>query len=155
MKNIQTIEKTIDLLGLSVRKEIKKLKTEKKEDYQTIASGIIKEGVQSSSLELIRKKLDLDHKEVSALLDVSIRTLQRKKHQIRKLSRSVSDRLFTIANVVALAEMVLENEKDAIDWLKAPHHALKGDRPIDLLVTSIGIHQVQELLMAMEHTSYY
>ncbi len=62
-----------------------------------------------------------------------------------------SDRLVRTANVMALAEEVLEGGDNAKAWLSRAQSALANEIPQDLLSTDVGAKQVEDLLLQMEH----
>jgi putative toxin-antitoxin system antitoxin component (TIGR02293 family) len=46
---------------------------------------------------------------------------------------------------------VLGDADKARRWLKAPNRALGGEVPFDLLDTDIGAHQIEDVLMRLNH----
>jgi hypothetical protein len=69
------------------------------------------------------------------------------KLAIRKLSGSESERAERIARLYTMAEEVLGSEREARDFLFAPHAKLDGHRPIDWMRTEIGGRNVEQLLL--------
>jgi putative toxin-antitoxin system antitoxin component (TIGR02293 family) len=66
----------------------------------------------------------------------------------------VSDRLFRVARIGALAIDVLEGEAHAVHWLKRPQIGLGGSIPLALLTTDVGSVEVEKLLLRIEHGVY-
>jgi len=84
-------------------------------------------------------------KELSTTLDLSPRSLQRRRHQGR-LARYESDRLYRLARIVALAKRYIGDEDTATRWLKRPNRALGGDIPLGLIDTEPGARAVENVL---------
>jgi putative toxin-antitoxin system antitoxin component (TIGR02293 family) len=59
------------------------------------------------------------------------------------------DHLELISNI--LAEKVLENRDQALEWLRTPQFGLGNRVPLDLLATEAGAHEVENLLFRIEH----
>jgi len=98
--------------------------------------------------EVIGKVLDsagLTLKELAASLDLSPRSLQRRR-QHGRLARYESDRLYRLARIVALAKGQIGDEGTAARWLKRPNRALGGKRPLDLVDTEPGARSVEDVL---------
>lgn len=98
--------------------------------------AVVKELIRSSGLTL---------NELAAALDLSTRSLQRRRRTGR-LARYESDRLYRLARIVAIAAEYLGDRDRAIRWLKRPNHALGGIAPISAVDTEAGARQVENVL---------
>lgn len=74
------------------------------------------------------------------------RSLDRRKAQGGVLSLAESDRVFRLERIAAHADRVFGNREKAQRWLRQPNRALDMARPIDLLGSETGAHQVHEIL---------
>ena len=83
--------------------------------------------------------------EIASSLDLSLRSLQRRKHEGR-LARYESDRLYRLARIVVLAEHFLGDHNLAIEWLRRPNHVLGGVAPLEVIDTELGARQVENVL---------
>lgn len=63
-----------------------------------------------------------------------------------RLSTSESDHLFRVAHTIALAESFFGDTDKALRWLSKPKSRFLGKSPIEMLSTTIGARQVEELL---------
>lgn len=108
-------------------------------------------GLPASALDRFKRSAKLADAEVAALLQVGSRTLSRLKATKSPLSPDISDRLYAVAAVYALAEEVLGDAAGAQAWLAEPQHGLAARRPQDLLGTELGRQQVTALLKRIEH----
>lgn len=97
---------------------------------------VVSELMQSSGLTL---------KELASALDLSTRSLQRRRRSGR-LARYESDRLYRLARIVAIADDSLGGGERARDWLKRPNRALGGVAPIAAIDTELGARQVENIL---------
>ena len=105
----------------------------------------IREGFPPAVVEELMRAAGLTLKELASALDLSARSLQRRRRGGR-LARYESDRLYRLARTVALAREFLGDHDKAIRWLKRPNRALGGISPIAALDTELGARQVENIL---------
>jgi putative toxin-antitoxin system antitoxin component (TIGR02293 family) len=105
----------------------------------------IREGFPQKVVGSIMSSAGLTLKELSATLDLSARSLQRRRHQGR-LARYESDRLYRLARIVALAKQYIGDEEAANRWLKRSNRALGGNVPLELIDTELGARAVENVL---------
>jgi putative toxin-antitoxin system antitoxin component (TIGR02293 family) len=108
-------------------------------------SAAIRAGFPHAAVEGLLESSGLSLLEITSSLDLSLRSLQRRKIQGR-LARYESDRLYRLARLVALAEFFLGDHQIAIDWLKRPNHVLGGVTPLSVVDTELGARQVENIL---------
>ena len=104
----------------------------------------IREGFPHAVLAELMRASGLTLKELASALDLSSRSLQRRRRG--RLARFESDRLYRLARVLALARESLGDEARATRWLKRTNRALGGVAPIAAIDTELGAHQVENLL---------
>ena len=105
----------------------------------------IREGFPPAVVEGLMRSAGLTLKELAQSLDLSPRSLQRRRHGGR-LARYESDRIYRLARIVALANEYLGGQEQATRWLKRPNRALGGVAPIDAIDTELGARQVENVL---------
>lgn len=105
----------------------------------------IRDGFPQRVVEGLMEAAHLSVKEVASALDLSSRSLQRRRRQGR-LARFESDRIYRLARIVALAKSSLGSRETAARWLKRPNRALGGQAPLDVLDTEIGARSVENVL---------
>ncbi len=105
----------------------------------------IREGFPQSVVEEVMHAADLTLKELATALDLSARSLQRRRREGR-LARYESDRLYRLARIVALAKFYVGDSSKATRWLRRPNRALGGSTPLDLVDTEIGARTVENVL---------
>jgi putative toxin-antitoxin system antitoxin component (TIGR02293 family) len=105
----------------------------------------IKEGFPPRVVEQLMQASGLTLKELATALDLSPRSLQRRRRTGR-LARYESDRLYRLARIVALANEFLGDHERAVHWLKRPNRALGGISPVAALDTELGARQVENIL---------
>ena len=98
--------------------------------------GVVEELMQASGLTL---------KELAASLDLSARSLQRRRSS-GKLARYESDRLYRLARLVAIANEYLGDQERTRRWFKQPNRALGGVAPVTAIDTELGARQVENIL---------
>src|SRR6266852_403727 len=105
----------------------------------------IREGFPHIVVEALMRASGLTLKELSETLDLSPRSLQRRRRSGR-LARFESDRLYRLARIVALARQSLGDHERAVRWLKRSNRALGGLAPLAGLDTEPGARQVENVL---------
>ena len=105
----------------------------------------IREGFPPGVVEELMRASGLTLKELADALDLSVRSLQRRRRSGR-LARYESDRLYRLARIVALADEFLGGHEKATRWLKRPNRALGGIAPVEALDTELGARQVENIL---------
>lgn len=105
----------------------------------------IREGFRPAVIEALMQSCGLTLKELADSLDLSLRSLQRRRRSGR-LARYESDRLYRLARLMALANEYLGGKERAIRWLKRPNRALGGLAPVAAIDTELGARQVENVL---------
>ncbi len=105
----------------------------------------IREGFPPAVVKVLLQSCGLTLNELARALDLSPRSLQRRRRSGR-LARYESDRLYRLARIVALADEFLGNHDKAVHWLKKPNRALGGITPVEALDTELGARQVENIL---------
>lgn len=112
--------------------------------------ALIREGIPVDCASRVQASLALPDQNFADFLAVGTRTLLRMRQGNKRLSMAAGDRLFRLARLLSLATEVLENPRAARDWLSAPQPGLGGMRPLDLMLTEAGCHEVEQLLGRIE-----
>jgi putative toxin-antitoxin system antitoxin component (TIGR02293 family) len=105
----------------------------------------IREGFPAAVVEELMRASGLTLRELASALDLSPRSLQRRRRSGR-LARYESDRLYRLARIVAIANEYLGDHERALRWLKHPNRALGGLAPVAAIDTEPGARQVESIL---------
>lgn len=105
----------------------------------------IRVGFRPAVVEELMRASGLTLKELASALDLSPRSLQRRRSSGR-LAQYESDRLYRLARIVAIANKYLGDRKRALRWLKRPNRALGGIAPVAAIDTELGARQVENVL---------
>jgi putative toxin-antitoxin system antitoxin component (TIGR02293 family) len=105
----------------------------------------IREGFPPAVVEELMRASGLSLKELAESLDLSPRSLQRRRRSGR-LARFESDRLYRLARIIALARQSLGTQELAMHWLKRANRALGGVAPIAAIDTEPGARHVENVL---------
>jgi putative toxin-antitoxin system antitoxin component (TIGR02293 family) len=105
----------------------------------------IREGFPPAVVEELMRASGLTLKELAGALDLSPRSLQRRRGSGR-LTPFESDRLYRLARIVAIGNEYLGDQQRTMNWLKRPNRALGGIAPIAALDTELGARQVENIL---------
>ncbi|HTP29330.1 MAG TPA: antitoxin Xre/MbcA/ParS toxin-binding domain-containing protein [Anaeromyxobacteraceae bacterium] len=106
--------------------------------------GLVRHGLPYQALRAVTDSLLLSLKDLQGTLQLSPRSLQRRK--TARLSPLESERILRLARVAVHATQVLGDRAAALDWLSTPNRALSGEQPIHLLDTDVGTNEVMEVL---------
>ncbi len=104
----------------------------------------IREGFPHAVLQNIMRASGLTLEELASALDLSSRSLQRRRRG--RLARFESDRLYRMARLMALARETLGEGGRAMRWLKRANRALGGVAPLAAIDTELGARQVENIL---------
>lgn len=107
-------------------------------------------GLPISALKRFKQETALTDEQLAGMLQVGARTLTRLK-SLRRLPPDLSDRLYALASLYALAEEVLGSRESAISWLNQPQYGLEYQVPREFLATELGREQVRELLNRIKY----
>lgn len=105
----------------------------------------IREGFRSAVVEKLMRASGLTLKELASALDLSPRSLQRRRSSGR-LERHESDRLYRLARIVAIANVYLGDRERALRWLRDPNRTLSGIAPLAAIDTELGAREVENIL---------
>lgn len=85
---------------------------------------------------------------------IPLKTLVSRCKENQSLSLEESDRLFRLVHVIAMSDAIFGDQEKAKRWLSKPKRQLAGKSPTELLSTSAGTHQVEELLIRVAEGLY-
>ncbi len=80
---------------------------------------------------------------------IPLKTLKKRLANGQRLNLNQSDRLFRVAHITAMAEVLFESDEKAWRWLSKPKTRFSGKSPIAMLSTSQGTRQVEEMLIQL------
>src|SRR5438445_12221495 len=112
---------------------------------ETDLQDAIREGFPQTVVKEVMDAAGITLKELATSLDLSARSLQRRRREGRLASHE-SDRLYRLARVIALTKYYLSNQDTATRWLTRPNRALGGRAPLELIDTELGARTVENVL---------
>ncbi|MDZ7719308.1 MAG: antitoxin Xre/MbcA/ParS toxin-binding domain-containing protein [Balneolaceae bacterium] len=118
-------------------------------DLSTAAANI-RNGLATDILKTIQTRLNISKKELSQLLTISPRTIDRRRKEA-VLPADESERSYRIARLTDLAAGVFGNMEKASKWFKEPNYALGNQKPIELMKTEPGARLVERTLHQIDH----
>lgn len=114
------------------------------------AAAKIGNGLGTSILATIQARLRISNRQLSDLMMVSPRTLDRRKKE-ETLPPDESERSYRIARLTDCAYQVFEDPDKVARWFSEPNFALGNKKPINLAKTEPGARLVEQLLGRIEH----
>jgi putative toxin-antitoxin system antitoxin component (TIGR02293 family) len=113
----------------------------------------VRNGLGMAELDAVVDALNLSQSDVQDVIDISVRTLQRRRKQGKALTPAESDRLWRLLHIWAKSRVAFASESSARQWLKAPHGLLNGETPLERLDTEPGLREVEDLLTTLDETN--
>ncbi|MBN1619250.1 DUF2384 domain-containing protein [candidate division WOR-3 bacterium] len=111
----------------------------------------IEGGIPYSAFNRFQKYFEMTAGELAELLQISVRTLQRRK-TAGKFEPKESDRLVRLSRVFWKALELFEGDFDgAKKWLSEKQAGLGNLRPIDFIKSETGAKEVENLIGRLEH----
>lgn len=112
-----------------------------------------RKGIAKKALLRIADLSGLSVSELSKLLPVSLRTIQRYSDD-HLLDRAVSEHALQIAEVLSHGTRVFSSLESFQRWLHTPSVALGHQKPVSFFDTGFGTRMVSDLLGRIEHGVY-
>jgi putative toxin-antitoxin system antitoxin component (TIGR02293 family) len=116
--------------------------------------GAVKQGFTMVEGENVRDAMGLPKTDFFRVVGLSARTAQRRQKDEKVLDVVSSDRIWRLANILAIATLVFKDREKARSWLHRSQPGLSGERPVDLLETEKGAGAVEDLLNAIRYGNY-
>lgn len=110
----------------------------------------IRDGLPISAFSTLKTELDVADKVLAQIVNMSPRTLTRRRQQGRLLPDE-SDRLWRIGYLFERASELLGGPDRAREWFKRPKKALNGKTPLEYTDTEPGTIEVEDLLGRLEY----
>tara|TARA_B100002049_G_C15967270_1_gene327152 strand:- start:3 stop:512 length:510 start_codon:yes stop_codon:yes gene_type:complete len=108
-------------------------------------------GIDYKQYHVVFERMSFNSTDLSKYLQISKRTLEKKKQDKLPLSHTASDRLLELAELYDYGIEVFANKEKFEKWMNRKSLALGGIIPKDLLDTSHGIRIVRQALGRIEH----
>ena len=121
-------------------------------DYKTPdIVNVLQTGLSFDAFEHFAENLGLPKEELLHLIQLPLRTLQRRKKE-GVLHPAESDRLLRAARVFAQAVSLFNGDyKAAREWFAKPLGALGGSSPLEFASTELGAREVETIIGRLEH----
>jgi putative toxin-antitoxin system antitoxin component (TIGR02293 family) len=111
---------------------------------------IVGEGLPKAALRTAVRRVFAVPREANRYLYriVAEATYKRRNGKLRVIESERTERL---ARVIAAAEAVWNDQKDAREWLTAPHPELGQRSPIECALSELGARQVESLVDRLQY----
>lgn len=110
----------------------------------------LKQGLSTEIADELCIELKITRQELARYTGVGERTLKRKFKEGR-LNCGQSERMVRLSRLLERTVQVMGGREAAVQWLKAPRSYLRGQTPLDMVVTELGTEEVLNLLGRIEH----
>ena len=109
----------------------------------------VESGLPKHSLERVVERAGIHGPARAKLMQRVVPAATYKRRQRLKLVES--ERTERLARVIALAEMLWDDDAEAKRFLATPHAELGGRKPIEAALTDLGARQVEDVVMRALH----
>ncbi len=150
MATYLAVKQPVNLLMQLLNNETKLLSTPQNlvSDYDLLT--ITRRGLPKKSLVNLSKQISITLHELSNILHISERTLQR--YDADELVKTeYSEKAVELARLYAHGTEVFGSLENFITWMKTPSMVFKNETPISLLDSLIGFNLVFQELGRIEH----
>lgn len=114
----------------------------------------IEAGFPYRTFERFRRNIDLTTEELANFVQISLRTLARRR-ETGRLTAEESDRLLRVSRVFGQALGLFGGDVEAARaWLARPAPALGNRTPREVATTELGAREVENLIGRLEHGVY-
>ncbi|MFU8859789.1 MAG: antitoxin Xre/MbcA/ParS toxin-binding domain-containing protein [Cyclonatronaceae bacterium] len=138
-----------DSSKMVVNDVVVKYRASRENTYSTVEQA--QEGVPVSAFFDLLEVTGLSKIELSGLLDVSFKTIQRYQKENKKLSALNSEQILKMITLYQKAEEVFGDVASFNRWLRKPALGLAGQHPLKFMQTPGGIDLIYDELMRIEH----
>jgi len=110
---------------------------------------LIRTGIKSSSIASFLKHSNLSQKQLSKIIHLSERTLQRNSPE-KLLDLGASEKLIELCRLFHKGITVFNNKEKLLLWINRPNLPLNNQTPLELMETSLGMDMVHDELIKIE-----
>lgn len=111
----------------------------------------VEKGFPYKSFVELRRQIQLTNQLLADLVQISERTLTRRKKEGR-LKPDESERLLRYSRLLDMAIELFEGDRRAAhEWLSRGNRALGGRTPLEASKTEVGAREVENLVVRLEH----
>mgnify|MGYP001115904526 CR=1 FL=1 len=109
----------------------------------------VESGLPKLSLERVVERAGIEGPARAKLMQrVVPAATYKRRHRLKLVESEKTERL---ARVIALAEMLWDDEAEARRFLSTPHPELNGRKPIEAALTELGARQVEDIVNRALH----
>jgi putative toxin-antitoxin system antitoxin component (TIGR02293 family) len=115
--------------------------------------SIVRVGMTKKDLESLKEKTALGYDDLARILSVTRATLINKKGD-EKFSTTLSERIFSIADIYSYGYEVFGDKDKFNQWMSKPNSALAGESPYALIDNCYGREEVKNIIGRIDYGVY-
>ncbi len=112
---------------------------------------VAREGLAYTKFKIAEAAFQLSKQELSCLLHISDRTLERIHKDKKRLSTPQTERILELSMLFEVGWDLFGSRDNFRKWLDVPAQSFKGKTPLSMLDTTYGIQSVEQLLQRLSH----
>lgn len=112
--------------------------------------NLARKGISKKALLSLAKQISLTIQELSNIMHISERTLQRYT-PATLIKTEHAEKAIELARLYQRGTDVFGTMENFNDWMKTPNYTLNGETPLSLLDTSIGFELILQTLGRIEY----
>lgn len=120
-------------------------------DKNTSRTEAVHQGYRPFVYKNIIEKAKLSQDEFHKATHIPVSTIKCKLKNNERFSTQESDAMYRLAALLKLAIDLFEDEKRALEWIRESVYGLDGNRPIDMVSTTVDFEIVKDLIYRIEH----
>lgn len=113
----------------------------------------VRYGLSKRDLENLKSRTKLDYDKLSKALSVTRATLINRKGA-QKFSPSISERIFSLADIYSYGYSVFQDETKFNKWMFSANQALGGKMPYDFIDNVFGREEVKNIIGRIDFGVY-
>lgn len=119
-----------------------------------LVSEIVSKGPSAQILQELASSLDLTISQLSAVVQIPRRTLERRIATNSTLKVDEAERAIRLARLFSKAQELFGDKEAAVEWFHGELPSLGGRTPLSLCANESSAREVEQLLGRIEHGVY-
>ncbi|CAM2787212.1 type II RES/Xre toxin-antitoxin system antitoxin [Vibrio mytili] len=121
------------------------------ENADTGRTDAVHKGFEPQVYRNIVERLKLSQSEFQHVTLIPVSTIKRRLKNDERFNTQESDAIYRLAMLLKLATELFDDEARAQQWMRENVYGLGGQRPLDMVSTTVDFEIVKDLIGRLEH----